>query len=58
MKLPKWLRIKVLVEISIKVSGSLRVTPRGIAWAILLLYCLLVHDLGNLPVHLDSVAIH
>ena len=58
MKLPKWLRIKVLVEISIKVSGSLRVTPHGIALAILLLYCLLVHDLGNLPVHLDSIAIH
>jgi hypothetical protein len=51
MKLPKWLRVKVLVEISIKVSGSLRVTPHGIAWAILLLYCLLTHGLGNLPAH-------
>lgn len=51
MKLPKWLRVKVLVEISIKVSGSLRVTPHGIALAILLLCCLLTHGQGNLPVH-------
>jgi hypothetical protein len=51
MRLPKWLRIKVLVEISIKVTGSLRVTPHSVAWVILLLYCLLTHGLGNLPVH-------
>jgi hypothetical protein len=51
MRLPKWLRIKVLVEISIKVTGSLTITPHRIAWAILLLYWLLTHGLGNLPVH-------
>jgi hypothetical protein len=52
MRLPKWLRIKVLIEISIKVSGSLRLTPHWIACAILLLYYLLTHGHGNLPIHL------
>lgn len=58
MKLPKWLRIRMLVEIRIKVSGSLRVTPHWIAWAILLICYLLTHGLGNLPVHWGSVAVH
>lgn len=51
MRMPKWLRVKVRVEVSVKVSAALRVAPYWIAWAILLLYCLLTHGQGNLPVH-------
>lgn len=51
MRMPKWLCVKVRIEISLKVSAALRLTPHWIAWAILLLYCLLTHGLGNLPVH-------
>jgi len=51
MRMPKWLCVKVSVEISVKVSAALRVTLPWITWAILLLGYLSTHSLGNLPVH-------
>jgi hypothetical protein len=50
MKKPKWLDISV--RLRLLVSGHVRVTSHGIGLTILLVYYVLTHDLGQLPIHI------
>ena len=50
MKMPPWLRVRVSVEITIKVSIALRLSPHVIGWAILIGSYVLTRGQGHLPV--------
>jgi hypothetical protein len=50
MKMPAWLRVKVNVEIAMKVSIALRLSPHLIGWTILIGSYVLTHGQGHLSV--------
>ena len=49
MKMPTWLHVKVSVEISIKGSIVLRLSPHVIGWSILIGSYVLTRGQGHLP---------
>lgn len=49
MKMPAWLRIKVSVEVTIKTSIMLRLSPHVIGWSILIGSYVLTRGQGHLP---------
>ena len=50
MKMPSWLRVRVSVEITIKVSIALRLSPHVIGWTILIGSYVLTRSHGHLPI--------
>jgi hypothetical protein len=50
MKMPGWLRVKVSVEVAIKVSIALRLSPHVIGWTVLIGSYVLTRSQGHLPV--------
>lgn len=49
MKMPSWLRIKVRIELAVKVSMVLRWSPHVIGWSALIGYYALTRGQGHLP---------
>lgn len=50
MKMPTWLRVKVSVQIAIKMSIAMRVSPHVIGWTILIGSYVLTRGQGHLPI--------
>ena len=50
MQTPRWLRVKISVNVAIKVSIALRLSPHVICWTMLIGSYVLARVQGHLPV--------